>query len=165
MEYKYYIFVIALKPVKMYTMQKDCCLEKINLVPKFCQLLYWITSMLLIQLHITKLWYCRSSTYIFCSEIYCQNYCKNLAMVNYFEDNFNISVLWEYYSEIGWEFFFTSLLWNCLWLATIFIIHKQYSQGRPSSQSHRAMALVVLCPAPKYFGCPVTKSLEAPKWR
>ena len=42
-----------------------------------------------------------------------------------------------------------------------------YIQWRPSSQCHRAMALVVLCPAPKfgaYFECLVTKYLKAPKW-
>ena len=40
-------------------------------------------------------------------------------------------------------------------------------QGRPSSQCHRAMALVVFCPAPNfraYIECPVTKSLETPNW-
>ena len=40
-------------------------------------------------------------------------------------------------------------------------------QGRPSSQCHRAMALVVFCPALKvraYFGRPVTKNLDSPKW-
>ena len=40
-------------------------------------------------------------------------------------------------------------------------------QGRPSSQCHRAMALVVFCPAPKfgvYFGCLVKKNLKALKW-
>ena len=44
---------------------------------------------------------------------------------------------------------------------------KRNRQGRPSSQCHRAMALVVFCPAPKvraYFGCPVTKNLDSPKW-
>ena len=42
-----------------------------------------------------------------------------------------------------------------------------YNQGRPSSQCHRAMALVVFYPAPKvraHIGCLVAKSLEVPRW-
>ena len=42
-----------------------------------------------------------------------------------------------------------------------------YFQGRPSNQCHRAMALVVFCPAPNfkaYIEYPVTKSLETPNW-
>ena len=41
------------------------------------------------------------------------------------------------------------------------------SQGRRTSQCHRAMALVVFCPAPNfraYIERPVTKSLETPNW-
>ena len=52
--------------------------------------------------------------------------------------------------------FFLSYICTCI-----------YVQGRPSSQCHRAMALVVFCPAQKvraYFGRPVTKSLDSPKW-
>ena len=40
-------------------------------------------------------------------------------------------------------------------------------QGRPSSQCHRAMALVVFCPALNfraYIEYPVTKRLETPNW-
>ena len=40
-------------------------------------------------------------------------------------------------------------------------------QGRHSNQCHRAMALVVFCPAPNfraYIECPVTKKLETPNW-
>ena len=39
--------------------------------------------------------------------------------------------------------------------------------GRPSSQCHRAMALVFFCPVPKvgaHFGRLITKRLKSPKW-
>ena len=42
-----------------------------------------------------------------------------------------------------------------------------YTQGCPSSQCHRAMALVAFCPALNfraYIECPVTKRLETPNW-
>ena len=43
----------------------------------------------------------------------------------------------------------------------------RYKQGRPSSQCHRDIALVVFLPRPKvraYFGHPTTKILDSPKW-
>ena len=43
----------------------------------------------------------------------------------------------------------------------------RYKQGRPSSQCHRAIALVVFLPRPKvraYFGHATTKILDSPKW-
>ena len=64
----------------------------------------------------------------------------------------------------------TGSVWNicihCVSCKSVFRTY-HYDQGRPSSQCHRAMALVVFCPAPNfraYIESPITKSLETPNW-
>ena len=98
---------------------------------------------------------CKSSqNFMFCKLLY-----KKLCIINHETD------AWCAKNEI-----LTESVWNicihCVSCKSVFRTY-HYDQGRPSSQCHRAMALVVFCPAPNfraYIECPVTKSLETPNW-
>ena len=98
---------------------------------------------------------CKSSqNFMFCKLLY-----KKLCIINH------ETVAWCAKNEI-----LNGSVWNiciqCVSCKSVFRTY-HYDQGRPSSQCHRAMALVVFCPAPNfraYIECPVTKSLETPNW-
>ena len=91
--------------------------------------------------------------------MFCKLLYKKLCIINHETD------AWCAKNEI-----LNGSVWNiciqCVSCKSVFRTY-HYDQGRPSSQCHRAMALVVFCPAPNfraYIECPVTKSLETPNW-